>query len=101
MPRLTLSRLCVMQVGVRELQVGVSRLLKRVVAGETLDVASNGHVIARLVPANGKRHDNVVERHDMSIQPECPYCGHDELRTLQSGRSRCLACWQLSGEPTR
>ncbi len=37
-------------VGVRELRQQASRLLKRVVAGETIEVTDHGHPVARIVP---------------------------------------------------
>jgi prevent-host-death family protein len=39
------------QVGVRELRDHLSRYLKKVRAGEELEVADRGRVIARVVPA--------------------------------------------------
>ena len=37
-------------VGIRELRQQASSLLKRVVAGETIEVTEHGHPIARIVP---------------------------------------------------
>ncbi|MGH9095282.1 MAG: type II toxin-antitoxin system Phd/YefM family antitoxin [Acidimicrobiales bacterium] len=37
-------------VGIRELRQGVSAVLRRVVAGEVVDVTDHGHRIARIVP---------------------------------------------------
>lgn len=37
-------------VGIRELRQGVSAVLRRVVAGEVVDVTEHGHRIARIVP---------------------------------------------------
>ena len=37
-------------VGIRELRQQASALLKRVVAGEVIDVTDHGHPIARIVP---------------------------------------------------
>jgi prevent-host-death family protein len=39
------------QVGVRELRDHLSRYLKKVKAGEELEIADRGRVIARVVPA--------------------------------------------------
>jgi prevent-host-death family protein len=38
------------RVGIRELRQQASGLLKRVVAGETIEVTDHGHPIARIVP---------------------------------------------------
>jgi prevent-host-death family protein len=38
------------QVGVRELRQNASALLRRVAAGETLEVTDRGHPVARIVP---------------------------------------------------
>ena len=45
-------------VGVRELRQQASALLRRVVAGETVEVTDHGHPIARLVPLR----PNVLEQ---------------------------------------
>lgn len=37
-------------VGIRELRQQTSRVLKRVVAGEVIEVTEHGHPIARIVP---------------------------------------------------
>lgn len=37
-------------VGIRELRQNASAVLRRVVAGETIDVTDHGHPIARIVP---------------------------------------------------
>jgi prevent-host-death family protein len=37
-------------VGIRELRQQTSRLLKRVVAGEVVEITDHGHPIARIVP---------------------------------------------------
>jgi prevent-host-death family protein len=37
-------------VGIRELRQQTSRVLKRVVAGETVEITEHGHPIARIVP---------------------------------------------------
>ena len=38
------------QIGVRELREGLSRALRRVRAGETLEVTDHGRPVARIVP---------------------------------------------------
>ena len=38
------------QIGVRQLREGLSRALRRVSAGETLEVTDHGRPVARLVP---------------------------------------------------
>ena len=37
-------------VGIRDLRAGLSRFLKRVRAGETIDVTDHGETIARIIP---------------------------------------------------
>ncbi len=37
-------------VGIRELRDNVSALIRRVAAGETIDVTDHGHPVARIVP---------------------------------------------------
>lgn len=49
------------QVGVRELRQGLSAVLKRVAAGETVEVTDHGHPVARLVPVTYRnRYDQMV-----------------------------------------
>ncbi len=43
------------EVGIRELRADLSRLMKRVAAGEELVVTDRGKAFARVVPLNGKR----------------------------------------------
>jgi len=38
------------RVGIRELRDNVSALIRRVAAGETIDVTDHGHPVARIVP---------------------------------------------------
>ena len=47
-------------VGIRELRQQASALLKRVVAGETIEVTDHGHPIARIVPLRGSTLDQLV-----------------------------------------
>lgn len=44
-----------MEVGIRQLRADLSRLVKRVEAGEALVVTDHGKPVARLVPMNGER----------------------------------------------
>jgi prevent-host-death family protein len=39
-----------LQIGIRELRVGLSRALRRVRTGETIEVTDRGRPIARIVP---------------------------------------------------
>ncbi|MEP6649582.1 MAG: type II toxin-antitoxin system prevent-host-death family antitoxin [Lapillicoccus sp.] len=41
------------RVGIRELRQNASALLRRVERGEIIDITNHGHVVGRLVPANG------------------------------------------------
>jgi prevent-host-death family protein len=43
------------EVGIRELRADLSRLVKRVSAGEELVVTDHGKPVARLVPMDGER----------------------------------------------
>lgn len=43
------------KVGVRELRQNASAVLRRVVAGETVEVTDHGHPIARIVPLHSER----------------------------------------------
>ena len=47
-------------VGIRELRQRASSLLKRVVAGEVIDVTDHGHPIARIVPFRPGALDQLV-----------------------------------------
>lgn len=47
-------------VGIRELRQQASALLRRVVAGETLEVTDHGHPIARIVPLRPGTMDQLV-----------------------------------------
>lgn len=42
-------------VGIRELRQNASAVLRKVVAGETVEVTDRGHPIARIVPLHGER----------------------------------------------
>lgn len=47
-------------VGVHEAKTHLSRLLDRVAAGEEIDIARRGEIIARLVPAGRRRSARVL-----------------------------------------
>jgi prevent-host-death family protein len=66
-----------MQIGVRELRQDASRFLAMVQAGEVIDVASRGRVIARLVPVEGDEWEHMVTAGEVQL-PE-----HDELLTIE------------------
>lgn len=48
------------RVGIRELRQQASALLRRVVAGETVEITDHGHPIARLVPLRSGVLDQMV-----------------------------------------
>jgi prevent-host-death family protein len=48
------------RVGIRELRQQASAVLKRVVAGEVIDVTDHGHPIARIVPLRPSVLDQLV-----------------------------------------
>lgn len=47
-------------VGIRELRQQTSRVLKRVVAGEVVEVTEHGHPIARIVPLRPSALDQLT-----------------------------------------
>jgi prevent-host-death family protein len=47
-------------VGIRELRQQASRVLKRVVAGEVVEVTEHGHPIARIVPLRPSVLDQLI-----------------------------------------
>jgi prevent-host-death family protein len=49
------ATISIVEVGIRELRADLSRLVKRVQAGEELVVTDHGKPVARLVPMNGER----------------------------------------------
>ena len=70
-------------VGIRQLRDNVSALVKRVAAGETIDVTDHGHPVARLVPvrstsplaqmlADGRALPAEVDLLDYEIEPRQP-----------------------------
>lgn len=48
------------RVGIRELRQQASPLLKRVVAGEVIEITDHGHPIARIVPLRAGALDQLV-----------------------------------------
>jgi prevent-host-death family protein len=48
------------RVGIRELRQQASALLRRVMAGEVLEITEHGHPIARLVPLRPSTLDQLV-----------------------------------------
>ena len=48
------------RVGIRELRQNASSVLKRVTAGEVIDVTEHGHPIARIVPLRAAALDQMV-----------------------------------------
>ena len=48
------------RVGIRELRQEASALLRRVVAGEAIDITDHGHPIARIVPLRPGALDQMV-----------------------------------------
>jgi prevent-host-death family protein len=48
------------KVGIRELRQQASAVLKRVTAGEIIDVTDHGHPIARIVPLHSSVLDQLV-----------------------------------------
>lgn len=55
------------RVGVRELRQNASALLRRVEGGESIDITNHGHVVGRLVPANGpaRSRDDLIASGDL------------------------------------
>jgi prevent-host-death family protein len=50
------ATMCYMtSVGIRELRQNASAVLRKVVAGETVEVTDHGHPIARIVPLHAER----------------------------------------------
>jgi len=47
-------------VGIRELRQQASAVLRRVVAGEVIEVTDHGHPIARIVPLRPSRLDQLI-----------------------------------------
>jgi prevent-host-death family protein len=57
-------------VGIRELRQQASAVLRRVVAGEVIDVTDHGHPIARIVPLSPGVLDQLVLE-GRATGPEC------------------------------
>lgn len=58
------------KVGVRELRQQASALLRRVAHGETIEVTSQGHPIARIVPLRSSAMEQLV-LDGRAIEPSC------------------------------
>lgn len=56
-----------MEIGIRELRADLSRLVKRVHAGEELVVTDHGKPVARLVPMDGERKIDRLIREGLVI----------------------------------
>ena len=65
----------VMEVGIRELRADLSRLVKRVHAGEEIVVTDHGKPVARLVPMNGERKIDRLIREGLVIPAPNPRRG--------------------------
>ena len=50
------------EIGVRELKAGLSEVLRRVSAGETVRVTLRGRAVADIVPVGGKRREAWLEK---------------------------------------
>lgn len=55
-----LVRTMTARVGIRELRQQASRVMKRVVGGEVIEVTEHGHPIARIVPLRASALDQMV-----------------------------------------
>ena len=64
-----------MEIGIRELRADLSRLVKRVQAGEELVVTDHGKPVARLVPMNGERKIDRLIREGLVIPAPNPWRG--------------------------
>jgi prevent-host-death family protein len=62
-----------MEVGIRELRADLSRLVKRVRAGDEIVVTDHGKPVARLVPIDGERKIDRLIREGLVIP--APNCG--------------------------
>jgi prevent-host-death family protein len=64
-----------MEVGIRELRADLSRIVKRVRAGEEIVVTDHGKPVARLVPMNGERKIDRLIREGRVIPARKPWRG--------------------------
>ncbi|MGH7862834.1 MAG: type II toxin-antitoxin system Phd/YefM family antitoxin [Candidatus Dormibacteraceae bacterium] len=78
------------QVGVRRLRQETSSLLRRVAAGEVLEVTDHGHPVARLVPI---LHSSVDQ---MMVEGRIPPAAADLRETMHQ---RGLPCPPEPGRP--
>ena len=63
------------EIGIRELRADLSRLVKRVHAGEELVVTDHGRPVARLVPIHGERKIDRLIREGRVIPAPNPWRG--------------------------
>ena len=68
------------RVGMRELRQQTSGVLRRVVAGETIDLTDHGHPVARLVPLHLGILDQMVLEGRASAAEQDLFALLDELR---------------------
>ena len=88
--------MCYMErVGLRELRQHASRYVERVAAGESIEIAVRGRLVARLVPAGDGSWDDLIVRGDvfpassdldLLDEPPCDY-GLDASAELQRMRT--------------
>lgn len=78
-------------VGIRALRQNVSAVLRKVAAGETIEVTDRGHPIARIVPLHAEpRLDQLIvegrttEPHGdlLALEPAAPAMGKPRLSTV-------------------
>jgi prevent-host-death family protein len=48
------------RIGIRDLKLHASAVIRRVAAGETIEITDYGHPVARLVPLRGGQLDQLV-----------------------------------------
>jgi prevent-host-death family protein len=63
------------EVGIRELRADLSRLVKRVRAGEEIVVTDHGKAVARLVPFDGERRIDRLIREGLVLPAPRPWRG--------------------------
>ena len=78
-------------VGIRELRQNASAVLRKVAAGETIEVTDHGHPIARIVPLHAERtldqlvaEGRATESHGdlLALQPAAPARGKPRLSAV-------------------
>ena len=55
------------EIGVRELRQHASRYLRRVAAGETIEVTDRGRRVARLVPITGDPWQDLIDAGEVQL----------------------------------